>query len=83
MVFLRGRVGRKGAELQNGGRICADLRELAADLRRICAVDGFLRGFCFGFLRAPATSFGRGGKSKFFPFPSESERNEKNLDLAG
>ena len=63
--------------MQNGGRICADLRELAADLRRICAVDGLLRGFCFGLLRAPATPFGRGGKSNFFPFPSESERNEK------
>ena len=63
--------------MQNGGRICADLRESAADLRRICAAHGLLRGFCVGLLRAPATPCGRGGKSNFFPFPSESERNEK------
>ena len=81
IVLPRGRVGRKGADLQNGGRICADLRESAADLRRLCAVHGLLRGFCVGLLRAPATPFGRGGKSKFFSFLSDSEGNGKKLDL--
>ena len=73
----RGRVGRKGADLQNGGRICADGRESAADLRRICAAHGLLRGFCVGLLRAPATPFGRGGKSKFFSFPSDQRGTKK------
>ena len=63
--------------MQNGGRICADLREFAADLRRICAVDGFLRGFCFGLLRAPATPFGRGGKSNFFRSPLNQRETKK------
>ena len=65
----RGRVGQKGAELQNGGRICADSRELAADLRRICAVDGLLRGFCFGLLRAPATPLVGSANPTFFRSP--------------
>ena len=53
------------------------MRELAADLRRICAVDGFLRGFCFGILRAPATPFGRGGKSNFFRSPLNQRGTKK------
>ena len=53
------------------------MRELAADLRRICAVDGFLRGFCFGLLRAPATPLVGAANPTFFRSPLNQRGTKK------